>query len=204
MHEQPERQSQKLDGVPPGYRATALPAAATAAASAESLARCHASSLPKPSRGTPRVKFGSRVTSTTGGATAAGAAAQGSASSGSAANRPITWATSATPRAPAAAASARADPTYPRAPIPQICQKTAPATSGAGFLLAQRKGWRPSEVCRLAPSDISLPGDGWTSAVVRLGVGRGTKSRREELSLFGADEILELELLRRLKVAGAS
>ena len=34
-------------------------------------------------------------------------------------------------------------------------------------------------------------------------MGRGTKVRREEFGLFSADELIELELLRRLKASGA-
>ena len=49
---------------------------------------------------------------------------------------------------------------------------------GAMLVLQQRKGWRPNEAVRMRPQDISLPGDGWSSAVVRLGEGRGTKLRR--------------------------
>lgn len=73
--------------------------------------------------------------------------------------------------------------------------------AGYGFLLSQKKGWRPSEVCRLKAGDVSLPGEGWEKAVVALGVGRGTKSRPEEFALFDGTEELELELLRRLKAA---
>lgn len=74
--------------------------------------------------------------------------------------------------------------------------------AGAGYILSQKKGWRPSEWRRLRDEDVDLPGDGWSSAIVRLGAQRGTKSRREEFSLFSHDEGLEVELLRRLKHAG--
>ena len=70
---------------------------------------------------------------------------------------------------------------------------------GSGFILAQRKGWRPSETCNIKGGDVSLPGEGWDDGVIALGVGRGTKSRREEFSLIGTDEQLELALLRKLK-----
>lgn len=70
---------------------------------------------------------------------------------------------------------------------------------GAGFILAQRYGWRPSEVAGIRGSDVSLPGEGWDDGVIALGVGRGTKSRREEFTHISQDHKIEMELLRRIK-----
>ena len=43
---------------------------------------------------------------------------------------------------------------------------------GAGFIIAQRKGWRPSETCNIRGRDVSLPGEGLGDGVIALGVGR--------------------------------
>ena len=44
---------------------------------------------------------------------------------------------------------------------------------GADLIIAQRKGWRPSETCNIRGGDASLPGVGWDDGVIALGVGGG-------------------------------
>ena len=83
------------------------------------------------------------------------------------------------------------------APTPSLVVLRA----GAAFILSQEAAWWPSEVRRIALRDIDLSGDGWKSAVVRLGGGRGAKVRREKSALFDASQQLELRLLRRRKLA---
>ena len=70
---------------------------------------------------------------------------------------------------------------------------------GVGFILSQKKGCRPSEICNIKGGDVYPPGAGWEDVIIALGVGRDTQSRREEFSLVGPEDTSGNELLSRVK-----
>ena len=74
---------------------------------------------------------------------------------------------------------------------------------GAGLILQQRLGLRPSEMLGLLASDVVLPeeqGSGVTAAVLALGARKGTKLKRpQSVMVFEAENPDIIELLRRLR-----
>ena len=67
---------------------------------------------------------------------------------------------------------------------------------GIGMLLQQAKGLRPSEMLKLQPADVTLPGDATTGfadvMVIGLGIRGNTKAKRPQSVTLRVDEHAEL------------